>query len=894
MTDRLNTDSLISAIGVDIYDFNPRTGVETVRRFGSTEFTDSGSNDYEALIANTGVHLGNQFNDTLGGLQSLSWTATVNLVNTEHVTELINYNTLINNRVDIRMFIWDSIIRDDPAEEITLYSGKVKSREFTDEIWVIQLEHVVTDLIQSFPTLLVSPANYPRTDPNNFGSPVPHVFGSMDRGPFDGEGKGARLARCMDVSNSPHGGFLPGHEITTRGDMFEYNSGAWYQVVDKEDGLVTLDPSDGSMLTDDSDSNISTITSSKRLYRNYIAFPTTSNRLAGWEVLADGYANTSIQLASNLNVGETFQGLFSASSDRGAINTVTLVIERRGVQEFIGNWGVTLSIDGDNKLVGDRGDILTDTFKYVHEVDETDLTWNDLAQLTLTIPRLDVDITQVYLEIELLRKEDDTLPVIYQKVTGFNSDNPVAHIYEILSGSTLCNIPASDLLVESFADAAVTRVDWNFNFQVDKTSGKDLVNRILQECSAFLYIRDNKIACGVRTNTQQPTAAMIDPADIRYSGQGLFCDFLPENRIVNDVALRYGLDTASGKYYDIEISSSLSRISSPTPALYASDHRGTFWNLLEGLSPLPVVGDKVFDFNTGGIFTVTKLDDYFLYVTPTPTLIASIIYGPNITAKSVRSRYINRVIRSMGGAQPNFTELGAYNNEFISDGATAKLWVDNVLDALADPPLIAKLATYWKYARLHIGDTILFDSPAIPENARPGIIGQLHNFMPALPSMTWVSMDRSTIAGIGDYLLIGSEVIEVVRPGPGFYHVNRGALGSEVAAHSVGDDVRLFTSKFQVKNKVSNLNTLTWSFTVERATPNYIPTSFFGSNSGRITSDPSLEQLSDNFTVSSANGLINERRPGQFGSQLLRDDDGGIPQVTETTTSFDEVNAEVI
>ena len=82
-------------------------------------------NAYQTLIADTGIALANQINDTLGGLQSLSWSAVAYLVNTDLVTDLINYNTLINNRLDIRWFIWD-VLDGDIAEEITLYSGKIK------------------------------------------------------------------------------------------------------------------------------------------------------------------------------------------------------------------------------------------------------------------------------------------------------------------------------------------------------------------------------------------------------------------------------------------------------------------------------------------------------------------------------------------------------------------------------------------------------------------------------------------------------------------------------------------------------------------------------------------------------------------------------------------------
>lgn len=890
MTERLNTDSLITAIGIDIYDFNAVTEVETVRRFGSTKFQDMAGNSYTSLIANTGVQLGNQINDTLGGLQSLVWTAVVNLVNTAHITDLINYNTLINNRLDIRMFLWDNL-SGSIVEELTLYSGKIKSREYTDEIWSIHLEHIVTDLIQSFPNLLISPLNYPRSAPDNFGVPVPHVFGNMNIGPFDGKGLGARLAKCIDISNSSQGGFLASYIATTRNELFEYNAGAWYEVTSSENGLVLLDTATGTAMTDDSDGNITTILSSGRKYRNYPAFATTNSRLDGWEVLVDGRNDSSIELESNLASGQFFEALFSQSTDRGIIQSAQLVIERRGDQLFVPDWGVTLQKEGVSVLSANANDIdiTTDPLKFVHELDISNLAWSDLALLTLRVPRLDVDITQIYLEIEFLRKEDDTLPDIYQKITGYDESNPILQILLLLKESTLCNIDTQYIDEATFTEAAIARSDWDFSFQVNTILSKEFINSLLQECSAFLYIRNNKIACGVRTNIQEPIAAILDPPDIRYSGQGVFCDFLPENRIVNDIALRYGLESASGKYFNIEIASSLFRADSPIDVTETNGR----WTSAELNNNPPVVGDTIFDFNTGKSHTVTEVGTGYVEATPTPNIDGKIVYGPNIAPKSVRSRYINKVSRSMGGDRPNFSELGSYNNAFIHTEATAKLWVNNVLDALAQPPLVSKLATYWKYALLNTGDTVLVDSPAFPDHARPGTIGTLTYNIPNTAGWKIIILTNASVANIGDYLLIDTEVMRIQAKMQNGFWVERGALQSRIAEHKAQTAVKLFTSKFQVKNKASNLNGLAWSLTVERVTPYYIPISTLGTTREIAPSDPTQQELSSNFYGSSESGLINEIRFGLFGSRTAPMADRTAVEAEEETQTLSEFEYEI-
>ena len=875
MTSRLNTDSLISAIGVDLYDFDPLTGAETVHRFGTTEFVDMAGNAYEALIANTGITLGNQINDTLGGLQSLSWTAVASLVNTGLVTDLINYNTLINNRLDIRWFIWDAL-SGDIAEELTLYSGKVKSREFTNEIWAIRCEHIVTDLIQSFPTEIISPVNYPRTDPDNFGAPVPHVFGEMNTGPFDGEGRGARLAKCIDTAGVPLGGWLSSYVATVRGGLFEYNSGVWYEVGDTRNGEVQVDGT-----YDDSAGNITSIVNSSRKYRNYLGYATANSSLNGWEIVNDGRKGTSIGLEFNLESGEFFEAVFNQSSDRGIIQSMKLVIQRRGVAQFSPDWGVTLLKEGVSVLVAGVPDIVTDSNLYVHGLDITDFTWSDLALLTVKLPSFDVELTQIYLEIEFLRKEDDTLPIIFQRITGYNFTNPIWQIYRILIEPTLCNIDPQYIDLPSFQAAAEARDDWEFSFQINDIKSRDFVNSLNQECSSFLYIRDNKIACGVRTNTQEPVTAIIDTPDIRLEGQGIFCDFLPEDRIVNDVGLKFNQELASGKYFDILIASSLSRNDMPTAVTLQN-------NRWEASGLKAQVGDKAFNFITGQIHEITEANANYIVVDPIPDGEGRVLYGPNIAAKSVRSRYGNRVSRSMGGSTPNFSELGAYSNAYIANRSTAQLWIDAILDGLAEPPLVSKLATYWKYALLYIGDTILVDSPAFPEHLRPGKVGVTTNFVHRVEQHRSIDVDIRSPAEIGDYLIVDYEVMKITGRGNRSFRVERAALDSKLESHDTGVDIRLFTSKFQVKNKAQNLNGLAWSYTVEQSVPGYIPRPYLGSNRGIAPNEPTQQELNSNFYVGSKNGLIHEPRPGLMSSGMVPYIDPSEAEIIEETGGLDD------
>ena len=302
-------------------------------------------------------------------------------------------------------------------------------------------------------------------------------------------------------------------------------------------------------------------------------------------------------------------------------------------------------------------------------------------------------------------------------------------------------------------------------------------------------------------------------------------------------------------------------------------------------------GDKVFDFITGIVHEAQSVREGFVRVVPTPSASGRILFGPNISAKSIRSRYNNRVSRSMGGSVPNFSELGAYDNEFIYDEPTADLWVNNVLDALSQPPLIVKVSTYWKFLNLNIGDTVLFDSPIIPENARPGVIGRL----------TYMDMaDRSTVKNVyttgnasqerGDYILIDDEVMEVTGRGYGHLLVNRGALGSQIKTHKVGANIRLFTSKYQVKSKAININALAWAITLERTVPNYVPKPFLAASRRSASTSPTVSELISNFYPSTVNGLINEVIPNVKASGLVMYGDLGAQEINSDNEGRADVN----
>ena len=839
-----NTREFISTLAVDIYEFDAIDGTEIRHSYATSRFTYN-SVDYLPYIADEGVVLGNQINDTLGGLQSLQWICTVNLINTIHVSDLLESNTLMNNKLVITLFQWNSLDSASPDNSDVLYEGLIKSREFNDRIWSIKCEHIVSDLIKPFPVDIISLVTLPRTDPDNYGKPIPFVFGQMNISPFSGQGRTARAAPCVDTSGAPLGGFLSSKVVTSAGGLLEYNNNAWYEVVD---------------VSQNSDNSL-TITSSKRRYRSYIAVDTGNNSLTEWETFADGRSDSNVDLDAGLADGEFFEGTFTSSSDRGAITSAKLYIERTGLSLFSTDWGVTLSKEGVDILTGSP-DIMTDNRLFIQDIDISDLSWNDLALLTVKLPKLDLDITQVYIEIEFLRGEEDTIPDIYQLVTGFSDVNPINQIKTILTHSSLCGIPISRIDEDTFTEAARIREGWEFSFVLDEVKGADFINTLLQECAAFLYIKSNKIACGVRTNVNDPVHAIIDPNDVILSGIGVFCDFLPENRIVNDVSLRYRYDYASNKYERINIASSLARNSEAVTATFNSIQRR--WDV----SNTAQAGDKVYDVNTGKIHDVISATSSHIVVSPYPTKNGRILYGPNLSAVAIRSRYANKLSRSMGGKIPNFSELGSYDNRFIAKDAVAELWVNSVLSQLAQPVLIAKIATYWKYNELNIGDTVLFDSPSLPDSRRPFVVDQTANPLRAESYYVTVATRNYDAFQVGEYILIDSEVMKVVSKGQHYIKIDRGLLDSNISEHADGADIRVFSTKYQVKNISIDINNLLWNITIERVSPYYRPRPILATGSDRADKETSLREFRERFYLSNVSGLMFEGREDVLGPGL--------------------------
>ena len=103
---------------------------------------------------------------------------------------------------------------------------------------------------------------------------------------------------------------------------------------------------------------------------------------------------------------------------------------------------------------------------------------------------------------------------------------------------------------------------------------------------------------------------------------------------------------------------------------------------------------------------------------------------------------------------------------------------------------------------------------------------------------------------MGEYILIDSEVMKVVSKGQHYIKIDRGLLDSNISEHADGADIRVFSTKYQVKNISIDINNLLWNITIERVSPYYRPRPILATGSDRADKETSLREFRERFYLS--------------------------------------------
>ncbi len=805
-------NNLLVTVAVELRIDNPITFQQDVHRWSSAPLIN-----HDPILSERSITLSPQTNDLLGGLAPLSLSGTVHVVNLSYISEIMRDSTLLGSQLTISLV-------DAAGEERLLFSGVVVSREFSNDEWVIIAEHSILRSMTSFPKTLLSPLN--TLDDRIFGQPVPYVFGSMEKSPYDGSGRDYLLAPAISLDGASRGRFRASHNLAVSGDLYELFQDSVLEIPNQTN---------------------ETIEDSVRRIRLYLGSDADGNGLRNWRDISDGenttYANIEADTSSTRMLGR-----FTSLSDAGDITAARLVLRRfDNTTSFDAGWGVTLGTLLDSNIQPD----VSDPNLYIHPL-VADVSWNDLSSSLLTLPSINIDIADCYIEVTFTKREARELPTILQKARGpniTNSTNFIRQVEFILTDSDFYGF-ASTLLDSNTFDVAAAAIDgWQSAFAISTIQERDLLDALLKECGAFLYIREGLIAVGLLGRATAPVTAFIDPYHILEEAGGVSCDFYPESRITNDISVRWG----SGPYRDIIIASSLSRSPQQTAIL-----SGGVWTV-QGHNAQ--VGDDCYDATTGRLHEITATTANSLTVDPAPTGNGRIFYGSNLNVKSIRSRFITNTVRSMGGSVPNFSDLGSYDSVFIANEATAKLWIDFMLDRLSIPLLLVKFITYHKAESLHIGDTVLFDSPLLPGRTRTAAITTLLGVLTEYERDDRLAFRTMTPVEVGDYLVLGQEVMRVIGVTRGRVQVERGVLDSSTQAHNDRATVRVFTRPFQVKTIIKNINNLTWTITLEELPRSKAVPQAFGEASGSVDLTLQEHLLRESVYVSNVNGLLVEGAP---------------------------------
>ena len=98
-------------------------------------------------------------------------------------------------------------------------------------------------------------------------------------------------------------------------------------------------------------------------------------------------------------------------------------------------------------------------------------------------------------------------------------------------------------------------------------------------------------------------------------------------------------------------------------------------------------------------------------------------------------------------------------------------------------------------------------------------------------------------------------------------HLENSGNGS-ISEHADGTDIRVFSTKYQVKNISIDINNLLWNITIERVSPYYRPRPILATGNDRADKETSLRELRERFYLSNVSGLMFEGREDVLGPGL--------------------------
>ncbi len=775
----------------------------TTLYYGSREYTLSGQVYEDAFAPQGGISIDWARLQTRGGLAQVSGFK-VKFVNLAKISQYIDPYFLEND--EMRVYLVYVTGAETSADKIEMARAVIEDYPITIKEFSLDGIDGSDKSFRPFPVDTVNLVDHPDAALDQRGKVLPAPLGELDDGPQEGDGLPARMVpcRCLDVYTQV---YTAGKYNTSNGDVFQ-----WHRSANRYSKCLNISQS----------SYLVTITDRSRRMILLPALAAGTNDVATWKAAADGNtsAGAGIVNLSNLDVD------MSGCPKLGTVTALRIKVYATGSYTY------TIKLAGSTKASGSTSGNLTSTLTAAdHETN-----WNFEKYSVLIDGTGAATIYDIQLEVDFddqTSSESGALE-LWQKVTGWKDvaanyrdgsvvysvntclTNPVDQLQVMLRGKPYLNLLVAQVNTTSFTTARAYRTSWKFAHPMDQEVDLNFINEFCFQAGLHLFIDyRGRWTVVARAKDKTPQHAFIwnspigiAPKNPKAKPSELELDFelsrTPMRDIINEVALRYNLDGASGEYGLQEVASGRYRATYTSCAVSASTSKltksgGTF--VTDGVT----VGDTVY-VRTDKDYTVTSVDS------ETQLGIAAIsgsvnagsgltVYiGPNLSGPMLRSQLRYKTQNALGRAQRSTTDKAGYTSDLIYDATTAGVFIQHLIDFRSQRRLLAEFATYLNAIDVELGDVVLLDEPSLPDSRRPIALSSLNGSHTNSVTTLTVPTPEAKIFRSGDYLLVESEIAKVTAtPSTGTsVAVSRGQCNTVAVAHATAKTVSRIVRKWEV------------------------------------------------------------------------------------------------
>ena len=732
--------------------------------------------------------------------------------NLEKASNLIDQFFLENDAVRLYLLFVDGG-SEEIVDKVGIMRGVIENMGIDIRSWTLDIIDGTDRLFREIPAERINLIDYPFAPIDAQGQVVPVPFGNLNVGPYDGAGAAPLMAPCRNLDLFTQQ-YTSGLQADSYGAVYQY-----YSQAKRYAECLNITQTGGTFTVDDP---------TRMLWLRPI-LPLGTNTVTDWYTAADGDHSAG----ATVGVGNDLDMRLGGVPKLGSLTAITCEILATGTYGYTIKRGATTlasnaSVSGNQSVALDETDWATD--------------W-DFERVTIEIDGTagNPEIKQVYLDLRYDDQQsiDGQSLALFQKVVGWedkaayyedgavvSSDgvaltNPAHQLEAALRGQCLIRRPIADLNLSALDAAASARTGWQFAFSLDQAVNLPWLSEFCFQAGFHLLpdhlgtlkvVAQDKAAAPVDTFLGNHNIVVNNP-DEQDPGEwveGLRLGKTPMRDILNEIAIRYRKDRASGAYTGLKVASGRFRVTNE------ADPSGASIDGAAGILPDTnaqfvtdnvKVGDSIYALD-GQSLTVDAINSETALAVSAPVgssvhdASAPLTYwiGPSLDGRLKRSQLRYKTENALGQRQSTFTDVGGYPSDFIVDDTTATNLLEHLIEWRANRRLIASFAAVWHAVHLEPGDLVLLDHGWLPPGKRPQQLTTVNEAIDASETVWDVPSGDAGYFRDNDYLLIDEEVVQVdsVDTGADQLTVTRGAVDTEAATHATAAPLKRFAVKWEL------------------------------------------------------------------------------------------------